>query len=334
MARRRNSCEDCTTSVSHCCGTCLQYTLHTPHPPHHSPTQHSIAQLTTPHRQQASIPLSMSTMRRCAKCKSSLGLGQHEGKRRKNCDTHTQTFAHTHTHSLRSCSAWAATFTWRILKRVTAIKAPESAYAHHAHSPPAKKQNKTKPIRQSKMIKSQLPRSRSAACTSHSKRYKCALSACRSLLLLLYLSLSLSLTLSRCGHSVINIYHISTLWCFKMHLKSISLHRLSLHSLALPLSLAHYVCVCVCACVCVGVKPPKQAQTTTPRPQLENRLRCCCAAAVAACACILSKADRHVDRAFLFWCAACKLTATKRRKKGYALCRERKCDKKEDIKIN
>lgn len=140
---------------------------------------------------------------------------------------------------------------------------------------------------------------------------------------------ALFFSLWRCGHTVINIYHISTLWCFKMHLKSISLHRLSLHSLALPLS--HTLCVCVC--VCVGVKPPKQAQTTTPRPQLENRLCCCCAAAVAvavaACACILSKADRHVDRAFLFWCAACKLTATKRRVKGYALFGERKCAKKE-----
>lgn len=211
MARRRNSCEDCTTSVSHCCGTCLQYTLHTPHPPHHSPAQHSIAQLTTPHRQQASIPLSMSTMRRCAKCKSSLGLGQHERERRKHCDTHTQTFAHTHTstHSLRSCSAWAATFTWRILKRVTAIKAPESAYAHHAHSPPAQKQNKTNSaIKNDKVAV--------AAQSQRSVHLSLKTVQMRSLSLPLSsppraLHLSLYLSLSRCGHSVINIYHISTL---------------------------------------------------------------------------------------------------------------------------
>lgn len=202
MARRRNSCEDCTTSLSHCCGTCLQYTLHTPHPAHLTTPQPSTAQHSPTHHapSTAGIPLSMSAMRRCTKCKSSLGLGQRKSEL--ESEEEGEALRHTHanirTHSLRSCSAWAATFTWRILKHVTAIKAPESAYAHHAHSALAQKQNKTNSA--SKMIKSQLPRSCSLACTSHSNGTN-----------VLSQPAALFLFLSRCGHTVINIYHISTL---------------------------------------------------------------------------------------------------------------------------
>lgn len=204
MARRRNSCEDCTTSVSHCCGTCLQYTLHTPHPPHHSPTQHSIAQLTTPHRQQASIPLSMSTMRRCAECKSSLGLGQHEGKRRKHCDTHTQTFAHTHSHTL-----------FAQLQRVGRnFHLAHFETRHSDQSPrislrpprPLAARPKTKQNKTNSAIKNDKVAAQRAPLTQNGTN---ALSEPAALFT--SYCISLSLALSRCGHSVINIYHISTL---------------------------------------------------------------------------------------------------------------------------
>lgn len=124
----------------------IHYTHHTQHTsPHHSPAQPNIAQLTTPHRQQASHC-------QCQRCDDAQSAKVHwdwanTRERDRGRDGEGEALRHTHvnirTHSLRSCSAWAATFTWRILKRVTAIKATESAYAHHAHSSSAQKQNKT-----------------------------------------------------------------------------------------------------------------------------------------------------------------------------------------------
>lgn len=143
MTRRRNSCEDCTTSLSSRIALryMLQYpfqtfTLHSPQP---SQPPHTRAELTTPQQAQSVVPLSMSAMRRCAKCKSSLGLGQCSGRAEKTLrQIHANIRTHTHTHSLRSCSAWAYA---QACSFHLARQSTESAHASSAQE----NKNNTKP---------------------------------------------------------------------------------------------------------------------------------------------------------------------------------------------